>query len=621
MEVENNVNVIVNVVSFKKVKNFVTPPNKKHKTLETDILGVYMDFLRSEEIQEIQLDETSVYGLLRIARVFNDYSLIEQIEVYLEKNLSNNTLPILLVELINNHLHWDKDNDDTFEDINRGSKGLLTRIIKMLDEEGEDMVLKLQKFFEDFIPGNGNFSVYKFEFLIYILNKTENPIDENLIMNFFHAFLSNMNHDKLLFKKVMDKYLGNPLSLALTSELQLKLKENLIYKHVITRAELNINPKVVKLEELVNDMETQLRKLEARANQLEKENTILKQNAIENDDYTTQIKSTLGNPIVQLTNYQMISKKTYTPSVNSQPILAMVMLFYDKFKQLAIGAANSISILNYETGALVASIPGHQNFISSLCFYSDEKILYSGSADKSIKVWNLDKSNKFNCASTLLGHRDLISCIVQVKRDVIISGSGDKSIKVWNTRRKECLNTLNGHTFFVSALLDLTNNLAEFDSNYIASCSWDNSIKIWNMTDSKCVETFKEHTSRVLCLLHAKNFNTKIFISGSEDKTIKVWNLSNSKHGSIRTLVGHNGAVYALANLGALNKNLIASSSEDTTIKIWDLNNINCLNTIKTEHETGNKFLLYSSEVNRNLIISGTKDKNLSIWDIVFISD
>ena len=141
------------------------------------------------------------------------------------------------------------------------------------------------------------------------------------------------------------------------------------------------------------------------------------------------------------------------------------------------------------------------------------------------------------------------------------------------------------------------------------------------MTDSKCVETFKEHTSRVLCLLHAKNFNTKIFISGSEDKTIKVWNLSNSKHGSIRTLVGHNGAVYALANLGALNKNLIASSSEDTTIKIWDLNNINCLNTIKTEHETGIKFLLYSSEVNRNLIISGTKDKNLSIWDIVFISD
>ena len=86
-------------------------------------------------------------------------------------------------------------------------------------------------------------------------------------------------------------------------------------------------------------------------------------------------------------------------------------------------------------------------------------------------------------------------------------------------------------------------------------------------------------------------------------------------------MVGHVGAVYALANLGALIKNLIASGSEDTTIKIWDLNNIQCLNTIKTEHDSGIKYLLYSAEINRSLVLSCTKEKNLSLWDIVFISD
>ena len=103
-----------------------------------------------------------------------------------------------------------------------------------------------------------------------------------------------------------------------------------------------------------------------------------------------------------------------------------------------------------------------------LCFLSDGKII-SGSGDKKLRIWNLYKkeieneincgysawslillnNNKFaagmgngdilvyninnlNCEITLKGHKRTITCLLEMKSDILISGSDENDMIQWN---------------------------------------------------------------------------------------------------------------------------------------------------------------------------------------------
>jgi WD40 repeat protein len=77
----------------------------------------------------------------------------------------------------------------------------------------------------------------------------------------------------------------------------------------------------------------------------------------------------------------------------------------------------------------------------------------SGSADKTIKIWNVDNGE---CLKTLKGHNDLVwRTIYSPDGKYVISGSNDKTIKIWNVESGECLRTLEGHTNYVMSV-DIT---------------------------------------------------------------------------------------------------------------------------------------------------------------------
>ncbi len=68
----------------------------------------------------------------------------------------------------------------------------------------------------------------------------------------------------------------------------------------------------------------------------------------------------------------------------------------------------------------------------------------SGSADKTIKIWNVDNGE---CLKILNGHQEHVwRTIYSPDGKYVISGSLDKTIKIWNAESGKCLRTLEGHT-------------------------------------------------------------------------------------------------------------------------------------------------------------------------------
>ena len=261
---------------------------------------------------------------------------------------------------------------------------------------------------------------------------------------------------------------------------------------------------------------------------------------------------------------------------------------------------NTIKLWDFETKECIRTIEGHAAKIDCIDVLSNGQLV-SGSKDKLLKVWNpkdgaclktmvcsdiirrliVLSDNRVACASimkihvwdlnaetciqTLVGHTDVIHCLIALPGETLLSCSSDKTIKMWNLNDSSCVQTLLGHTGFVLSLILLKDG-------HFASGSADNTIKIWKRNNGECIRTLQGHTNWILALESSDTFD---LISCSKDKSIKIWNVTSGK--CIRTLLEHNGGVYRIRMYSI---DLLASGSSDKSIKLWDLSNGNCITTL-----------------------------------------
>jgi WD40 repeat protein len=80
----------------------------------------------------------------------------------------------------------------------------------------------------------------------------------------------------------------------------------------------------------------------------------------------------------------------------------------------------------------------HSSYVYGLKLVSNE-ILASGSADSSIKLWNITSGNLIR---TMKGSGQIYFS-VDIFNDVLIRGSYDQKIKMWNMNNGSLLNQIN----------------------------------------------------------------------------------------------------------------------------------------------------------------------------------
>ncbi len=198
-------------------------------------------------------------------------------------------------------------------------------------------------------------------------------------------------------------------------------------------------------------------------------------------------------------------------------------------------------------------LEGHSNGVLSVAFSPDGKTIASGSADNTIKLWNLEGKE----LRTLTGHSNGVWRVAfSPDGKTIAIGSDDNTIKLCNLEGKELL-TLTGH------INEVISVAFSPDGKTIASGSLDNTIKLWNL-EGKELRTLTGHSNRVWSVAFSPDGKT--IASGSSDNTIKLWNLEGKE---LRTLTGHSNWVWSVAF--SPDGKTIASGSYDKSIKLWDI--------------------------------------------------
>ncbi|KAI8981146.1 U3 small nucleolar RNA-associated protein [Trametes punicea] len=165
----------------------------------------------------------------------------------------------------------------------------------------------------------------------------------------------------------------------------------------------------------------------------------------------------------------------------------------------------------------------HDKDINSLDVAPNDRLLVSGSQDRTAKVWEVDYvtssagvRGELRLLGTCKGHKRGVWCVRFGRAErVLATGSGDKTVKLWNLDDFTCVKTFEGHTNSV-----LRVDFLNAGMQMVSSAS-DGLVKLWNVRDEECAATMDNHEDKVWALAVSSDEST--IVSGAADSVVTFW--------------------------------------------------------------------------------------------------
>jgi U3 small nucleolar RNA-associated protein 13 len=346
--------------------------------------------------------------------------------------------------------------------------------------------------------------------------------------------------------------------------------------------------------------------------------------------------------------YSLASGSLYRQLIGfNDEIIDTVLLSSGQSSDHVALATNSSLIRIYATESFDARLlAGHHDIVLSLAANSSGRMLASGSKDNSARLWvPQDIESGWGCVATCEGHAESVGAVVFEREDVpryLFTGSQDRTIKVWDLKpvpaevhasapmRCKSVSTTRAHEKDINAL----------DSSpggaLLVSGSQDKTAKIWAVDRSsgvlKLLGTCKGHKRGVWGVRFARA--TRILATGSGDRTVRLWRLDDFS--CLKVFEGHANSVLRVDWLGGEKdgQGKIVSASADGLVKVWDPRTEECVATLDghedkvrelacsphfstyspTHHQHKKVWALIVSRDNKT-IISGAADSMVTFWE------
>jgi WD40 repeat protein len=241
-------------------------------------------------------------------------------------------------------------------------------------------------------------------------------------------------------------------------------------------------------------------------------------------------------------------------------------------KLLAVGAYREVRLIDPATNKLLATLPGHADYVRSIAFSPDGKMLAAGGGlpqrGGEIKIWN---TRSHQLVKTMQGDKDCIYSVAwSPDGKLIASGSYDKMVKLWDVASGKEVRNLQDHIDAVFAVAFSP------DGKRLASASQDRTVKIWDVASGKRLYTLGDASDGLTSLEYSPS-GDRIAAAGY-DKTIYVWRLGDSDSSLIQSLIADEGSILAL--VWAPDGKTIVTSSSDGSIRFRDADTLNPLRVI-----------------------------------------
>jgi WD40 repeat protein len=295
---------------------------------------------------------------------------------------------------------------------------------------------------------------------------------------------------------------------------------------------------------------------------------------------------------------------------------------------LAIASILPAVLFGQETSKPIRIFKGHTDKVTSVAVSPDGKQLISGSDDKTIRVWDIEKPE---AVQVLKDHQNYVLSVAfsgDGKRFLSAGGGQwrgqtfatetDQFVRLWNTEEMKVLKKMPGHeapiwsvAFAPDGKHALTGS-GGYDTAGGKFTPAGFALKLWDLATGETVRDYKGHENWVRdAAFHPQG---KILVSGGWDKTVRVWDIEKDQ--ATQILRDHKDNVEAIA-ISSDGKWLLSGGGRpvggDTAIRLWDLKEGKVVKRF-AGHTRRVWKLTFAKDDQR--FLSAAADKSIRLWDI-----
>ncbi|MBK9386064.1 MAG: WD40 repeat domain-containing protein [Planctomycetes bacterium] len=211
---------------------------------------------------------------------------------------------------------------------------------------------------------------------------------------------------------------------------------------------------------------------------------------------------------------------------------------------------------------------GHGGPVNSVAVSRDARRVLSGSADETIRLWDVDTGRELQ---KIQAHSKGVDCVAMSGDGRLgLSVGNDRTLKLWDLERGEKLRDFayDGEGEDVVALSP--------DASMALSAGWEGRVRLWDVRTGKPIRVFEGHTNAVNDVTFTPDGRRAL--SSSDDLTARLWDVGTGRE--LCRFEGHTGYVHCVAmtpyGLHVLTgsggrmsgRNMV--TNRDTGARLWD---------------------------------------------------
>lgn len=273
-----------------------------------------------------------------------------------------------------------------------------------------------------------------------------------------------------------------------------------------------------------------------------------------------------------------------------------------------------IKVWDLASGDVRATISGHIMAVRSLVVSKKYPYLFSGSEDKTLRCWDLEKTNSTSGCQIRSYHGHVggvYALALHPELDVLFSSGRDSAVRVWDVRSRVQAMALTGHSGDVTALF------AQTGDPQVVLAGMDGTIRLWDLRNQKCALTLAQHSKGIRLLV--KHPHELTMVSADATGTINQWVLPGGQ--LLNRLVTPESAQHDtnIINTLAINPdtNDLFAGYGDGRMNFYDYESGEVMQQTKTKPTEGTpSSTIYASTFDMlgMRLITCENDKSIKIW-------
>uniref|UniRef100_A0A8D0TWN8 Kinesin motor domain-containing protein n=1 Tax=Sus scrofa TaxID=9823 RepID=A0A8D0TWN8_PIG len=274
----------------------------------------------------------------------------------------------------------------------------------------------------------------------------------------------------------------------------------------------------------------------------------------------------------------------------------------------------------------VSMAEGHTKPI--LCLDATDELLFTGSKDRSCKMWNLVTGQEI---AALKGHPNNVVSIKYCSHSGLVFSVSTSYIKVWDIRDSaKCIRTLtssgqvvSGDACAAASTRTITSAQGEHQINQIALspsgtmlyAASGNAVRIWELSRFQPIGKLTGHIGPVMCLTVTQTASQHdLVVTGSKDHYVKMFELGECVTGTISPTHNFEPPHYDGIECLAIQGDILFSGSRDNGIKKWDLEQQELMQQIPTAHKDWVCALAFVP--GRPMLLSACRAGVIKVWNV-----